>query len=77
MSNSITDLTNDTCLTPGCGRRRTSEKYRGLCLPCYSKAKAAVAEGRTTWGRLEQLGLTLPADDPFTAALRRAEQEGK
>lgn len=48
----------EPCLTPICEGKR---KSRGLCDACYATAKRDVFHGRTTWERLEDQGLCLPA----------------
>lgn len=70
------------CLSKNCARRGTPIG-RGLCLPCYSRAKKAVEAGATTWDEIVALGLALPGEpdggDPFTQALneaRRLKHEG-
>ena len=41
------------CLT-GCGN---NSRKRGLCNGCYNIANRMVTDGRTTWDRLEEVGL--------------------
>ena len=61
------------CLTPKCYHNAASPAYRGLCLVCYGKAKKLVAEKKTTWEELEQMGLALPTGgDPFADAFDSA-----
>ena len=45
------------CLT--C-RERIAYK-RGCCLRCYTRHRNDVANGKTTWAKLERRGLVLPA----------------
>ncbi len=63
----------DQCLAPGCER---SPAHRGLCIPCYNRARSAVAQGTVTWERLESIGLAKSCpkqqENPFTVALREA-----
>lgn len=61
-----------SCLTPGCLGRVAPANKRGLCMKCYSTAKKTVESGTTTWDRLEELGLVLRKEDPFTKALNDA-----
>ena len=42
------------CMTPECAR---TESTRGLCVCCYSAARAAVASKKTTWDELVRMGL--------------------
>lgn len=44
----------DDCIVEGCTRRGFT---RGCCEPCYQTAQKYVKLGRTTWKRLEELGL--------------------
>ena len=46
------------CLVPGCGREA---KIRGLCGRCCTAARAQIKKGKTTWAKLEELGLAIPA----------------
>ena len=71
----ISDITNTTCITPDCNNKAAPGYGRGLCQKCYSSAKRAVESGKVTWDRLEELGLALPKDDPFTKALDKATRE--
>ena len=36
-------------------------RTRGCCTRCYTRHQKAVAQGKTTWARLEAAGLVLPA----------------
>ena len=45
------------CLVPGCGREA---KIRGLCGRCGTAARAQIKKGKTTWAKLEELGLATP-----------------
>ena len=45
------------CLVPGCGREA---KIRGLCGRCGTAARAQIKKCRTTWAKLEELGLATP-----------------
>ena len=63
------------CLTPQCPR--SASQYRGLCMPCYSKAKKYVERGETTWEKLEGMGLAAPDDDPFTKAFNEKKDGDK
>ena len=45
------------CLVPGCGRLST---IRGLCGRCCTAARAQIKKGKTTWAKLEELGLAIP-----------------
>ena len=42
---------------PGCGREA---KIRGLCGRCGTAARAQIKKGKTTWAKLEELGLAIP-----------------
>ena len=59
------------CMTPDC---KHAVKCRGLCGCCYNTALVLVRTGNTTWEKLEQAGLALPAqrstsaDSPFLTA---------
>lgn len=55
----------EPCIIKGCGKPRAEALKRGLCMGCHGKAKKLIADGKTTWENLEQLGL-----DPFTAAFK-------
>lgn len=68
----VNDPPNTTCLTPGCLGRLAPANGRGLCMKCYASAKQAVKSGRTTWDILEEIGLVLRKEDPFTKALNEA-----
>ena len=66
------------CLVPGCGREA---KIRGLCARCCTAARAQIKKGKTTWAKLEELGLAIPpkkaafgGGEPgvFAAALKKA-----
>ncbi len=46
-------LNGNTCITPGC---YLSIYARGLCFACYNAAARYVAEGKTTWAKLEVAG---------------------
>ena len=65
------------CLTKNCARSATAHS-RGLCLVCYSRAKKAVADGKTTWDELVDLGLARGSDgdDVFLKGLKDA-REGR
>ena len=41
------------CLKPDCGR---DAKIRGLCHSCYTVARKAITDGKTTWEKLEKDG---------------------
>ena len=43
------------CLNPECPS--LEPRSRGLCVPCYSQARAAVLRGDVTWGDLEEWGV--------------------
>ncbi len=45
------------CLTPGCLREA---KIRGVCPRCAVGARKAIKDGKTTWAKLEELGLAIP-----------------
>lgn len=62
------------CMIKGCKRTKAADK-RGLCLVCYSKAKALVDEGGTTWEKLEALGLCKEQHDPFGDAYTQAMED--
>lgn len=64
------------CLTKNCARQAAPSVKRGLCLPCYSRAKGMVESGTTSWNELVSLGLALPSDsvDPFTQAFNEAKR---
>lgn len=55
------------CLVPGCGREA---KIRGLCGRCCTAARAQIKKGKTTWAKLEELGL---AAEPKKAAFGAGE----
>ncbi len=44
------------CLTPNCGREA---KIRGLCSRCGTAARTAIKDLKTTWEKLEALGLAV------------------
>jgi hypothetical protein len=44
----------EICVVPSCGREA---KIRGLCGRCCTAARKAVADGKTTWKKLEAAGL--------------------
>lgn len=61
----------EPCIIRGCGKPRAEALKRGLCMGCHGKAKKLIADGKTTWENLEQLGLCISAElDPFTAAFK-------
>lgn len=66
---------NRACIITRC--IRPAGPRRGLCLVCYSKAKAEVDAGRLSWQKLEALGLALPEGDPFEAELKAKLAEEK
>lgn len=45
------------CVVPGCGREA---KIRGLCGRCCTAARAQIRKNKTTWAKLEELGLAIP-----------------
>ena len=45
------------CLVRNCGREAAS---RGLCPRCLTAGRKAVKDGKTTWAKLEELGLAIP-----------------
>ena len=45
------------CVVPGCG---CEAKIRGLCGRCCTAARAQIKKGKTTWAKLEELGLAIP-----------------
>lgn len=47
------------CLNPEC-RAKPPLAARGLCLPCYNQARAAIRRNETTWAKLEELGVARP-----------------
>jgi hypothetical protein len=64
------------CLTPGCGREA---KSRGQCPRCAVGARKAIRDGKTSWAKLEALGLAIPpkhnvigGKGVFAAALEKA-----
>lgn len=62
------DLKQQVCMTDGCAAPRYSSG-RGLCMNCYSKAKAMVEAKKTTWEELESMEMVAPkASDKFTTA---------
>lgn len=65
------------CMITGCHRVYSADGIdtRGLCLPCFSRAKTRIAEGSITWERLVELGLCKPTLDPFDAAIANAEEQ--
>lgn len=63
------------CMVPQCERPQALAMKRGLCMPCYSKAKKMVESGKTTWEQLEEMGLSKSQeDDPFTEAFNAAKK---
>jgi hypothetical protein len=46
-----------TCITDDCNNTVSG---RGLCPKCYQSAKRYVNQGRVTWEKLEEAGLSLP-----------------
>ena len=63
------------CMTSNCHYQQAQALGRGLCMRCYSKAKANVEEGIVTWDELVGLGLALSKEDggldPFTIELNK------
>lgn len=57
------------CRINACARRSAR---RGMCLVCYSRAKAKIEAGETTWNKLVELGLCDSEGDPFDDAYNRA-----
>lgn len=62
----------DSCMTSGCFGKAAPANGRGLCMKCYSTAKRAVENGKTTWEKMEELGLVGRKADPFEEALKKA-----
>lgn len=60
------------CMIPGCS---SAASQRGLCLKCYSRAKAKVDAGETTWDKLIERGLCEAVKDPFDDAYTRAMED--
>jgi hypothetical protein len=50
-----------SCPTDGCLGK---VENRGVCSRCYATALKYVRKGRTTWRRLEELGIVMPAAMP-------------
>ncbi len=48
---------------------------RGMCMTCYSKAKAKVEAGEVTWKKLAEKGLCKSESDPFDSAYERAMED--
>ena len=62
------------CMTEGCSAVRYSDG-RGLCMNCYSKAKAMVTAKKTTWEKLESMGMVeSKATDKFTTAFNKKKE---
>ncbi len=64
------------CLIPGCKGERGYA--RGLCFVCYHAARHAILDKKTTWEKLEALGLSLPTHRKrggslFSQALKEAQ----
>lgn len=65
------------CRTPGC---ENPVYARDICKTCYSDAGQKVRRGRSTWARLEELGIVGSSSmkrvgkSPFTLALEEAEK---
>jgi hypothetical protein len=66
------------CIIVGCSKNPIKH---GLCIKCWSKAKAAIEKGTTSLVELQALGMAQAESvgDPFTVELarRRAERGGK
>jgi hypothetical protein len=62
-----------SCLT--CRRRVIH--IRGLCPACYTRHRAAVRAGKTTWAALEAAGLALPAQPVGKAWRKRKTDNGR
>lgn len=60
---------SERCLIKTCARQAAK---RGLCLVCYSRAKAKVESSQTTWPALEAAGLCLEENSPFEQAFGQA-----
>lgn len=56
-----------TCLTPNC-KNKDCASLKGLCMKCYSTAKKLVESGKTTWDKLEEMGLCRQKEDAFLKA---------
>ena len=67
-------MSTQNCMVPEC-RRSAAANRRGLCLVCYSRAKAKVASGETTWNEMVSLCLCEEDSEPFDKAF--AERKGK
>lgn len=52
------------CLNPEC-QAKPPLAARGLCLPCYNQARAAIRRCATTWAKLEELGVARPRNFPL------------
>ncbi len=62
-------IMTERCLIKTCARQAAK---RGLCLVCYSRAKAKVESSQTTWAALEAAGLCLEESSPFDQAFGQA-----
>lgn len=64
------------CVTPGCTKNGVSH---GLCGTCYQYARKLIVEGKTTWIRLGELGLSTfkKKVHPFVAAFEARELAAK
>lgn len=75
MSDVPSLTTGKKCLVLRCTRTEAPALKRGLCVQCHGKANAMVKSGRTTWEKLEAMGLAKPQDDdPFTEAFNDKSQ---
>lgn len=64
-------MSSSKCMIPRC-HRLTAVGRRGLCLVCFSRAKAKVEAGEVTWDELAKVGLCQAEDDLFDAAFEEA-----
>lgn len=50
-------MINKKCIVDGCERKHNG---RGLCVNHFNVSNVRVANGKTTWEKLEEQGLALP-----------------
>jgi len=62
------EIKKHECVVPRCKRK---VKSRGLCASCYEKQRKNVANGQTTWEKLEELKLSLPLKDQFSEDVKK------
>lgn len=68
----------DRCLTPKClSKAGVLRDFHGLCIKCWGRAKALIAQGKTTLEELVSLGLAISQKDEFTLEFERRKQDQK